>query len=211
VASTGLAHLWLPHRLACRIVGGRELLVQTNLVDTLVPEPEPGCLLHPDVGIGPSPIAQLGLFARVVIAPGAIVSRLGGRLVTGSELQQIFCEAARRPDHPYVDAITADDDLHLVLPPGQPNHYGNHSCDPNLWWADAYTLVARRPIEAEEEVTSDYATSTGNATSPWPAPAVRRCAGESSLVMTGACPNCKPATAATGYLPCLLAYGRAEP
>ncbi len=51
--------------------------------------------------------------------------------------------------------------LHLVLPPGQLNHYGNHSCDPNLWWADAYTLVARRPILAGEVVTSDYATSTG--------------------------------------------------
>ncbi len=138
--------------------------MQTNVVDTLVPEPEPGCWLHPDVGIESSSIAQLGLFARVAIAPGATVSRLGGRLVTGSELRQIFCEAARRPGHPYVDAITAGDDLHLVLPPGQPSHYGNHSCDPNLWWADAYTLVGRRPIEAGEEVTSDYATSTGNAT-----------------------------------------------
>jgi len=27
--------------------------------------------------------------------------------------------------------------------------------------ADAYTLAARRPIAAGEEVTSDYATSTG--------------------------------------------------
>jgi hypothetical protein len=103
-------------------------------------------------------------FARRTIAPGVIVSRLGGRLVTGRELQQIFCESAHLPDHPYVDAITVDDDLHLVLPPGQPSHYGNHSCDPNLWWDDAYTLVARRLIEAGEEVTNDYATSTGTAT-----------------------------------------------
>jgi hypothetical protein len=81
--------------------------------------------------------------------------------VTGRELQQIFAEAAQQPDHPYVDTITVGEDLHLVLPAGQPNHYGNHSCDPNLWWADAYILVARRPIAAGEEVTSDYATSTG--------------------------------------------------
>jgi uncharacterized protein len=135
--------------------------LQTWLVDYLPPEPEPECWLHPDVEIGPSSIAQLGLFARAAIAPGTMVSRMGGQLVTGTELQQIFIDAARRPDHLYVDTITVGEDLHLVLPPGQPNHYGNHSCDPNLWWADAYTLVARRSIVAGEEVTSDYATSTG--------------------------------------------------
>lgn len=130
-------------------------------MDHLPPEPGPECWLHPDVVIGPSSIAQLGLFACAAIAPGTIVSRLGGRLVTGTELQQIFIQAAQRPDHPYVDTITVGEDLHLVLPPGQPNHYGNHSCDPNLWWAGAYTLVARRPIVTGEEVTSDYAASTG--------------------------------------------------
>jgi len=123
-------------------------------------QPEAECWLHPDVEVRPSSIAQLGLFARAAIAPGTIVSRLGGRLVTGTELQQIFIEAARQPDPPYVDTITVGEDLHLVLPPGQPNHYGNHSCDPNLWWTDAYTLVARRPIAGGDEVTNDYATST---------------------------------------------------
>jgi len=43
----------------------------------------------------------------------------------------------------------------LVLPPGQLNHFGNHSCDPNLWWVDAYTLAARRPIGAARAVTND--------------------------------------------------------
>jgi uncharacterized protein len=130
-------------------------------VDRLPPQPEPECWLHPDVAIGPSSIAQIGLFARAAIVPSTVVSRLGGRLVTGRELQQILSEAADRPDHPYVDTITVGEDLHLVLPPGQPNHYGNHSCDPNLWWADAFTLTARRPIVAGEEVTSDYGTSSG--------------------------------------------------
>jgi len=133
----------------------------TWVVDRQTPGPEPECWLHPDVQIGSSPIARLGLFACAHIPQDAIVSRVGGRLVTGGELRQLFSEAARLPDHPYVDTITVGEDLHLVLPAGQPNHYGNHSCDPNLWWADAYTLVARRPIGAGEEVTSDYATSTG--------------------------------------------------
>ena len=94
---------------------------------------------------------------------GTVVSRLGGRLVSGAELEQIFAAAAGQPDRLYVDSITVGDDRHLVLPPGQLNHYGNHSCDPNLWWIDAYTLAARRPIAAGEEVTNDYATSAGTA------------------------------------------------
>jgi uncharacterized protein len=51
--------------------------------------------------------------------------------------------------------------LHLVLPPNRPNGKGNHSCDPNLWWTGPYTLTARRDIPAGEELTNDYATSTG--------------------------------------------------
>jgi len=37
--------------------------------------------------------------------------------------------------------------------------YMNHSCDPNTWWADDVTLIARRDIPAGEEVTYDYASS----------------------------------------------------
>jgi hypothetical protein len=60
----------------------------------------------------------------------------------------------------YLDTICVDDDAHLVLPPGQPIHYGNHSCDPNLWHTGAYTLTARRDIRPGEELTVDYATQT---------------------------------------------------
>jgi hypothetical protein len=74
-------------------------------------EPEPECWLHPDVEIGRSSIAHLGLFARAAIAPGTTVSRMGGRLVTSTELQQILTDAAQRPDHPYVDTITVAEDL----------------------------------------------------------------------------------------------------
>lgn len=35
----------------------------------------------------------------------------------------------------------------------------NHSCDPNTWFVDDGTMVARRPIKAGEEITYDYATS----------------------------------------------------
>ena len=45
-----------------------------------------------------------------------------------------------------------------TLSPG--NGYGNHSCDPNLWWVGPYELAARRDIPVGEELTNDYSTST---------------------------------------------------
>lgn len=51
-----------------------------------------------------------------------------------------------------------DDDLYSIEDRGDDiGYYINHSCDPNLWMQDAYTLEARRDIEADEELTADYA------------------------------------------------------
>jgi uncharacterized protein len=125
--------------------------------------PEPDCWLHPDIEVRASPIAGQGLFAVQPIPTGAVVSRLGGRLVTWSELQAMFAAAARDPERPYIDTISITDELHLVLPNRRANGYGNHSCDPNLWWVDAYTLAARRDVVIGEELTNDYATSTASA------------------------------------------------
>jgi uncharacterized protein len=123
--------------------------------------PQADCWLHPAVEVGRSPIAGEGLFARAPLPAGTVVSRLGGRLVTREELDELF--AAQRPGDPYIDTITAIAGLQLVLQPGRPNGKGNHCCDPNLWWTGAYTLTARRDIAAGEELTNDYATSTGSA------------------------------------------------
>lgn len=38
----------------------------------------------------------------------------------------------------------------------------NHSCDPNCWLQDERTLIARRHIEAGEEVSADYAFWKGD-------------------------------------------------
>jgi SAM-dependent methyltransferase len=65
------------------------------------------------------------------------------------------------PEQPYVDTITVSESEHLVLPPRRDNGYGNHACDPSLWWTGRYELAARRDIGAGEEVTNDYGTSTG--------------------------------------------------
>ena len=120
------------------------------------------CWLHPSIVVGASSIEGRGLFACADIGEGEAVSRLGGRLVTREELRALIAARERDPALSYVDSITLDAGLHLVLPSGEPNHYGNHSCDPNLWWSDGLTLVARRKITAGEELTNDYGTSSGD-------------------------------------------------
>lgn len=127
----------------------------------MVTAPESDCWLHASAAVRDSPIEGKGLFAREPIPAATVVSRVGGRLVSGAELQAVFDAAARDPEHPYIDTITVADDLHLILPPRRPNGYGNHSCDPNRWWVDAYTQAALRDIAPGEELTNDYATSTG--------------------------------------------------
>ncbi|HTU39784.1 MAG TPA: SET domain-containing protein-lysine N-methyltransferase [Acidimicrobiales bacterium] len=120
--------------------------------DTPLPTP----WLDPSVTVGDSPIAGRGLFATEPIETGRVVVRLGGRLVSSEELAALL-EAS----DDYVDTVAVFDDMHLVLPPQTAVHYGNHSCDPNLWHAGPYAIAARRPIAGGEELTVDYGTQTG--------------------------------------------------
>jgi uncharacterized protein len=129
--------------------------------------PEPDCWLHPDVEVRPSPVAGLGLFATAPIAVGAVVSRIGGQLVSGQQLEDLFAASAADPRQPYIDTVTVGQGMHLILPPRQAtglgrqaSGYGNHSCDPNLWWISPYELATVRPVSSGDELTNDYATST---------------------------------------------------
>ncbi|MFF5172261.1 SET domain-containing protein [Micromonospora sp. NPDC000089] len=124
--------------------------------------PEPDCWLHPDVEVRASIIAGSGLFAAAPLPAGTVVSRLGGRLVSTDELRKALSTAAGDPGRPYVDTVMIDEAVHLLLPPRRPNGYGNHGCDPNLWWTGPYALSTRRDVAAGEELTNDYATSTGD-------------------------------------------------
>ncbi|WP_189335384.1 SET domain-containing protein [Actinoplanes ianthinogenes] len=110
------------------------------------------CWLSPHVRVGPSAIEGQGLFALADLAEGETVLRLGGQEIDDAGL------AALTP--PY-SSLTVEDGVHLLIDPGHPVRYGNHSCDPNLWHADAVTVVARRAVTAGEELTIDYATHTG--------------------------------------------------
>ncbi|HUE07813.1 MAG TPA: SET domain-containing protein-lysine N-methyltransferase [Acidimicrobiales bacterium] len=112
--------------------------------------------VHEAVVAGDSAIAGKGLFARTALEDGTVVIRVGGRLVGTAELRRLI----ETSEH-YVDTVTVFEDVHLVLPPATAVHYGNHSCDPNLWHVDAYEIATRRPVPAGEELTMDYATQTG--------------------------------------------------
>jgi hypothetical protein len=111
--------------------------------------------LHPDVEVRRSPIEGSGLFAVRALPAGTVVARLTGTLVSTAELVRRLDVATE-----YVDTICVDDDQHLILPPDQPIHFGNHSCDPTMWHLDAYTLATRRDLAAGTELTVDYASQT---------------------------------------------------
>lgn len=89
--------------------------------------------------------------------------RLGGRLVTSAELDDLISFAVAHPEAPYVDTITIEEDAHLVLPSDTLVHFGNHSCDPTLWHVGPFELATRRDVAAGEEATIDYGTQSGAA------------------------------------------------
>jgi SET domain-containing protein len=99
-----------------------------------------------------------GLFTNADLDAGRIVIRLGGRLVSSRELERLLDESAA-----YVDTVAVAEDVHLVLPSGTTVHYGNHSCDPNLWHVGPYEIATRRPVAAGEELTVDYGTQSAGA------------------------------------------------
>ncbi len=118
------------------------------------------CFVHRSVEVRASAIAGRGLFAVAPISRGSIVARLGGRLVSRAELLTMFAAAANDPARPYIDTLSIDDGIDLVLAPNQPIHFCNHSCDPNVWHRDAFTLTARRAIKIGDELTVDYGTQS---------------------------------------------------
>jgi len=126
-----------------------------------MPLPEPDCWLSPFARVGQSAIEGEGLFAAAPITRGTVISRFGGRLVTDAELRQLFTDA--NAAGVYVDTMSIGQDHNLVLPPGVPNHAGNHSCNPNMWWVDPYTVVTRQDVKSGDELTLDYATITDDA------------------------------------------------
>jgi uncharacterized protein len=127
----------------------------------VVPRPPAHVWIDPAVTVAPSSIERSGLFATSDVEAGRVLIRLGGRLVRTEELARLIAEANANPRLPYVDSVSVEEDQHLVLPPRTAAHFGNHSCDPNVWHDGPYAITARRPVLAGEELTIDYGTNSG--------------------------------------------------
>ncbi len=118
--------------------------------------------LHDAIEARTSKIAGSGLFATESIPADTVVMRLGGRVVSTADLHALFAEAGRHGA--YIDTITVDQDHHLVMPEGSLAHFANHSCDPTMWHVGPFEVATRRSVDADEELTIDYATNSGDAT-----------------------------------------------
>src|SRR5579872_7383332 len=120
------------------------------------------CWIHPTVEVRSSPIQGNGLFATELLPTGTPIVRLGGRLVSRAELLAVFGEAALDPSHPYIDCLSVAEGIDLLLVGAEVVHYGNHSCDHNLWHVGPFVLAARGGIAPGEEIVLDYGTQVDN-------------------------------------------------
>src|SRR5579872_7178209 len=106
--------------------------------------------LNPKIEIKSSEIGGRGMFARSVITEGEEVVRFGGEYVSKKEADE------GKKNGKLV--MQWDDDLYSIEKRGEDDTYFiNHSCNPNVWMKDAFTLIARREIQQGEELTADYA------------------------------------------------------
>ena len=117
---------------------------------------EPGAKLipwiDPRLEMRPSPIASRGLFACQPIQAGEAVLIWGGTVYTRANI------LAGKANPKTIAVLDAD--LYLADPIDAPileDYSLNHSCNPNLWMRDAITLITRRSIARDDELTADYA------------------------------------------------------
>ncbi len=118
--------------------------------------------VHPAVRVRCSAIAGDGLFIDEAVPAGTPLIRFGGTAVTTAELHELFEDADANGT--YVDTIAIGPDRHLVLRAGSIAHYGNHSCDPTMWFGAPLELVARVDLEPGSELTSDYGVISDDVT-----------------------------------------------
>ena len=115
-------------------------------------------MLHPDVHRFQSPIRGWGLVAARLIPEGSVVCNPG----EGEQQLALTHRQLRNLPAEYHHLAYRRGERYVLCLDG--SQYMNHSCDPNLWWIDDDTLVARRDIQPGEEVSYDYATSDCH---PW--------------------------------------------
>ena len=110
------------------------------------------------VAVHPSDLSGYGLFAKAPIRTRELVAMLGGRLYTGADLREGGANLWRRVLRVEEDLYIGPTDPRSVVADFEPALI-NHSCEPNCGLYGQIGLVALRDIEANEELTIDYATA----------------------------------------------------
>lgn len=114
--------------------------------------------LSPKCFVGESPREGMGVFASAPLEAGELVAVWGGVIYTADEIVGIAKVFPHFKTHPfevcegfYMGSIsnTAIDDAERF----------NHSCDPNVGVKGQIIVLARRDIEAGEELAFDYDTT----------------------------------------------------
>lgn len=102
---------------------------------------------------GTSSIHGRGLFTTETIAKDETVIIFGGYIFTDIDILKGRADVRTltRIDEKTWFGNRADSELGA-------EYFINHSCEPNLWYSDEVTLVAREPIPLGAEITIDYGT-----------------------------------------------------
>jgi len=114
-------------------------------------------MLHKHIKVSDDDVvAGQGLVAQALIRKGEVISKLEPNQTTYT-LTELFAMRQDEQDRLMHFCYQCDEN-HIVCEDGD-ERFMNHSCDPNTWWLDDDTMIARRDIQAGEEVTYDYSTT----------------------------------------------------
>jgi len=106
--------------------------------------------LNPKIEIKDISEKGKGLFAVEPIKKGESVIIYGGGYTDKNGAEKAKSEGKL--------VMQWDDDLFSVETRGEyVGYYINHSCEPNTWMNDSFTIVTMKKIKAGEELTIDYA------------------------------------------------------
>ena len=102
-----------------------------------------------------------GVFTKENITSGERIAMFGGYVIDMNELASLKKAHPKTYNTVFEIGYQVDDDL--IFSPTERTQlsvieYLNHTCDPNCWFENQITLVARREIKAGEELSMDYGT-----------------------------------------------------
>jgi hypothetical protein len=107
--------------------------------------------LNPKIELRESPNRGKGMFAVESIKSGEKILIWGGMYVAKAEAEKA------KSTGKFV--MQWDEDLYSIEDGrgSDDTYFINHSCEPNTWMDDMFTIVAKRDISPGEEITVDYA------------------------------------------------------